>query len=210
MRRRSAIPPLLCVLAVALTAPSPGAGPGTACAQEPRRAAVRIAVADITRIFNSYNKRLEYQEKLEATGKSLREREQLMKTRLRDLEQEISRYAMGHPRRLELLEDLKKRRQEYARFSVEARRELDDSVRESTAVLYEDITRAIEEYARGHRVDLVIKQQSFKPQQVSAEKQADSIGRRTVLYCAPDLEITERIIEILNRKPKAEPTPVPQ
>jgi len=177
------------------------------CAQAPTFAGPRIAVADITRIFNAYHKRLEYQEKLEATGKSLREREELFKTRIRNLEKEISGLAMGHPRREQLLKDLRRQRTEYARFSLEARRQLDDAVRESTAVLYEDIARAVEAYAKAHRIDLVIKQQSFPRRQPSAEKQAHSIGRRTVLYCDPDLDITDRIIEVLNRKPGEKPGP---
>lgn len=179
---------LLCVPAAAQETDKPATG-GTN---------LRIAVADIARIFESYSRRIEYQGKLEATGKSLREREQLLRARISRLEDDISKLAMGHPQRVELLNELVKQRDEFRQFSVEARKELDDTVRKSTRLLYADIVEVIEEYARFHNIDLVIKQQSFKPDQATAENQAHSIGRRTVLYCAPEIDITDAIITILN------------
>ena len=170
--------------------------------QKPGIASPRVAVADITRIFDAYQRRQDYQDELEGTGKALREREQLLRARITRLETDIAKLAMGHPQRVELLNELAKEREAFRQFSIEARRELDDAVRKSTQLLYEDIVRVIEEYARFHNIDLVIKQQSFKPQQASAENQAHSIGRRSVLYSAPDMDITDPIIKILNARAK--------
>jgi Skp family chaperone for outer membrane proteins len=168
-------------------------------------APLRVGVADITRIFDSYVERQRHEGEIKAAGEDLRDREELLRADIIALDERMSQLSLGSPEREALRKELGAKQQERQRFAADARRELDAMIRRSTATLYEDITRAIDAYAEAQGLDLVLKQQSFDDDQPTAESQALAIGRRTVLYARPGLDITAPIVEKLNREAAARP-----
>lgn len=169
-----------------------------------QKKAPQIAVIDITRVYRSYAKADEFQKKLEELGKAFSEKEQGLAARIRQLEQEGASLSMGSPRRQEVRDELAGKQEELAQFRDEATRRLDEALRSGTLEVYEDLVKAVAEYAKAHAIDIVLKQQSFDPNQPSARDQSVRIGQGNVLYCAPEFDITEPVIAILNKSYEAQ------
>jgi Skp family chaperone for outer membrane proteins len=160
---------------------------------------VRIAVADISRIFRSYKKADQRQRELEASANEMRGRERLLSDRIREVERDMSELSLGSPRRLELRKEIEEKGNELVKLQDESRRNLDNALRDSTRLFYEEILGAIAEYAKANGIDLVVKDQSFAQEALTAQELSQRIGDRPVLYCSAKLDISDAIIKVLNK-----------
>jgi len=159
----------------------------------------RIAVVDLSRVYRSYAKADELQKKLDDMSRAFNEKEAGLTARIRQLAQEAESLSMGNPQREKVREELSAKQGELARVSDEANRQLDEALRGGMLEVYEDTVRTVTEYAKAHDIDIVLKQQTFEPNQPSAREQSIRIGQGNVLYCAPEYDITDAVIDRLNK-----------
>jgi Skp family chaperone for outer membrane proteins len=168
-------------------------------AAAPPEKSLKIGVADITRISRAYAKGAEFQKTIDQLSRDLRAQEEVLSARIDQLDRDISALSMGNPQRTKLLSDYREKVEARANLRDTARRKMDDVIVESTRTIYDDISKEVEAYARAKGFDLILKQQSFDTQQPSAPDQSIRIGQRDVLYCKPEMDITNDIIEGLNK-----------
>lgn len=161
---------------------------------------VRIAVADISRIFDAYEKRDYYQAELDKRRESINQRENSFEQRLGELRERMDRLSMGSPQRQDIRNQLARAEEEYLQYQRQAAREMDELLKQGRMEIYQDILDVIEEYALQNKIDLVIKQQTSTREQPTAGDLSLRIAERGVLYSAERLDITQEIADMLNQK----------
>jgi Skp family chaperone for outer membrane proteins len=162
---------------------------------------LRIATADIGEIYKKYARREAEQGEMNAWRVQIEERVKAMDAERQRLQKEIDALALGSPERLERKKKLDDLQQELLAATRGARKELDERVTRVTSELYQEILAIIADYARDNKIDLVLKQQSFTPEEAAIPQGLMmQIGLQTVLYQREGLDITPAIIERLNRR----------
>ena len=172
----------------------------TAGAQDASRkkAAPKIGVINITKVFDNYKKKRVLEEDLRAI------REQKSRV-LREKENEIKRLA-DEIRMLELGSEARKKREtEFEKKQVELRSftevsagNLTTQKRDVTEKLYSDIADAVSEYGRKHGFDLIIKWEDVEMRSETMEELLYKINQKTVLFASEKIDITQELIHILN------------
>ncbi|MDB4349610.1 OmpH family outer membrane protein [Omnitrophica bacterium] len=143
-------------------------------AQEARK----IAIVSLSKIFDTYEKTKDVDEKLEKEGKKKsQERDKLVEkiNKLRDEIQLLSREA--REKKENELSDMMRGLQDFDReASVELRRERDDMVKE----IFTEMNEVIIDYGKKHGYDIIF-------------------DDRVLLYASDSIDITNDVIKILNK-----------
>jgi len=166
----------------------------TAAAAKP----IKIAVVRVSTVFEKYAKRADLDRRMRSERQKkidiIREREKAV----RRLEDQIKLFDLGAAGRRKLEDQLERKRIELETYRKLVAKTSARQYMDYTRELYEDICTAVEQYAKRQGYDLVLK---IGDQQINA----DSINMlqlkielSTVLYHSDALDITDRIIKILN------------
>ena len=168
------------------------------------RTAVRIAVADLRRIYEDYEKQKDEEKVVKAYQDRIRRRVESLRGDFQRLADEMKNLSLGSPERLERKQKIEKIKNELRNLTQTATRELNERVVRATRGLYGEVGEVVAEYAREHGIDLVIKKQSLRADGKSmAASVSFQIGFEPVLYVDKQLEITDAIIERLNARYRA-------
>lgn len=171
---------------------------GAAWAEEGRP--LRIAVVDISKVFNSYKKTEKVKEQIEvrfdARGKALEERKKKLIERERALREDTR--SPDDPQVLKEREQFIKDARAFEADTFVFERELAEFNLENTKEIMADIEAAVQRYASKKGYDLVLKHQ---PAQEAARSKAQlmvQVGANPVLFFSPSIDITEGIVTLLN------------
>jgi len=168
------------------------------------KTAVRIAVADLRKIYEGYEKQKDEEKVVKAYQQRIRRRVESMRGDFRRLTDEMKNLSLGSPERLERKGKLEKIKEELRNLTQTATRELNERVVRATRELYGEVREVVAEYAGEHGIDLVIKKQSLRAdEKAMAANVSFQIGFQPVLYVDKQLEITDVIIERLNARYRA-------
>jgi Skp family chaperone for outer membrane proteins len=189
MKGLATIAGLACSAALAVTA---AAGEGPA-------APPRVAIVDVEKVLTDYKKSGDIYKDIE---KELEPLANALKQKARYLREEQQRVA-SDPRadKLDLLKRKHKIEMDMAeverdeREFNERRAELEVKALED---VYGDMIAAVAKYSKENGLDLVIKQQVSTSRTRSTTTVRMRIAAQTVLYAAPQLDITEAILKQMN------------
>lgn len=190
--------------------------PGALAADQkiPPARELRVAMVDLTRVFDEYEASKDLMQDLAELLRESRGKLERAQREIAMLRQSVQEYAMGTPERQAQEEKLEEKTRVARMLSMELQTS-EDSLRSKMLMkIYLDADEAIQEYSRSHDIDLVVKQQSLR--EYDAEKLEKTpptslildISRRSVLFAKPELDITDSIVEEMNaahRRRNAEP-----
>ena len=176
---------------------------GRAADQVPLARDLRIAVVDISRVFNEYKRSVVMRKSLIDLMRSYSNRIKSQQRRMARGRAELKEYAAGTAEFLRKEEELRERLKEYRTLQKEATAARNAEWVKMIKVLYDEIRSAVGAYAREKGIDLVIKQQSItdysdRPGDVTREGMILEISRVTLLFHNASLDITDAIVKRLN------------
>lgn len=161
---------------------------------------LKIGVVDLNIVFEKYEKRKQY-------DADLREEEKSYQTKINDKKKEL----VGLKDKIQLLDlgskDRKKYEEEFERKNIElesyakvAEKSLMRTYKESFERLYSEVLREIEAIGKQNRYDLIIKKEDAELQSGGISEMQFKVGIKTVLYHSDGVDITNHVIDLLNKK----------
>ena len=180
-------------------ADQPGAG-AAAVAPAPAAKPARIAIANIDDMYKEYKWRADRMAKLQEWGRQAEEQSAAMEKELTRLREQLKTLAMATPQ----YNETKKRADELEtglrKLMYDANQVFDAQMSSLSSDVFADIVQAVKQYSEANGIDLVIKQQVYKPRKGSLPEAVNlDIQRQGVLYQSPAmLDITKEATEVLN------------
>jgi Skp family chaperone for outer membrane proteins len=167
---------------------------------KPDQLAAKIGVVNMVEVFGKYSKTKEYETLLEKDKKKEELKIQEIEKELKTLTDEIDaldKYSELRREKTERLAVLSAQREYRAKnWNVWIRRKVNDQ----TATIYNEIREQIAKYAKEQGYTLIIKTEPT-PLTVEAEESAgDKINIRALLYYDKAIDLTDAIIEVINKK----------
>ncbi|MBI4586522.1 MAG: OmpH family outer membrane protein [Planctomycetes bacterium] len=153
----------------------------------------RVAVVDISEIFERYEKKKRTEDDFLAEKDKAETEYNDIKKKLERVNEELKLLQPGSEEHQALF--LQKARLEYQLeyFQKKLTKEFLDKRNAKIREIVDEITHEIERYAKGHELDLVLEKK------FSAESRGQAaLNWPLVYYARPEIEITEEIIGILN------------
>jgi Skp family chaperone for outer membrane proteins len=185
--------------------------PLSQAAPKPERPAprTRIGLLNLTYVIKNYEKFKTFQQEILEAFKPYQETDQTKKKKLEDLSKEANKPETPEARRLELAKQIKDLQREINDGKVTAKKAMEKKGAEQMKVLYLDIMDAATRHARSHDFEMVLhyneattKEDFYSTENVARKLQA---GTLLPLYAAPGLDISQEVVEALNRELKPAP-----
>ena len=153
----------------------------------------RTAVVDISRVFESFEKKKQLNAQLEEEGKKAEAEYNDLEGRFRSLEDDIKTVVEGSDEYNRLVLERTKLQLDLQNMRKKLLNEFQEKYLRAATQLRDEITQEIERYSRAHDLALVIE---FR---FNAEaKNMPPLKWPIVHYVAPEIDITDEIIGILN------------
>lgn len=173
--------------------------PVTDAQQQP----LKIGVINVKNVFGQYDKAKAFEDELEKEATDEKAYMDRMEKELNDLRQEIEVLTPESSLRKEKIEKFISL-QALAKFRVEDwNNRTKGRLNSNTAKIYNEIREEISSYAKEMGFSLVLKTESEKLDENSKESANQRVNRRSVLYSAEGMDISDAIAKRLNEKYKA-------
>jgi Skp family chaperone for outer membrane proteins len=194
-----------------LSAQAAGAGGG----------AMRIAVADASRIFNEMQERKDIQVSMQSELERLNAQNKERTDELRKLQAQRDQLKPDTPQYDDLNEKLNDGAIEFRSWQAQATAKAERSQKRQVKALFQRVEAAVAEIATQQGYDLVLtKQRPELPDNLDAVKYEQivaALSARNVLYASPKADISDAVIAALDAKYKARggaasaaPAPAPE
>jgi Skp family chaperone for outer membrane proteins len=166
----------------------------------PRAAANSLAVLDLVRVFAECDQIKNLNEMIRRKSEEVAAEASQRKKVIEDKREQLTAFQSGTT-------DYDVRRKELMRLNIEANvwlKTSEDEVEglkfEWTRIIYEKAVKAAGDLAEQRGIAAVIQRVEFKPDEIESNVQAlrRMIQERTVIYNAPELDITDDVIRRLN------------
>lgn len=163
---------------------------------------VKVGVVNLNKVFDQYDKRKE----LENDFRDIRTRsEEVLKTKQDEamaLRDEIQLLEAGSTARKKKEEDMEKLLL-YLQIEDEvARKNLAKAEKDFYEELFQDINTVVEEVGKKEGFDLILKKEDVDTKSADLVELRLKIGIGTVLYFSNALDVTDKVVESLNRRYK--------
>lgn len=171
--------------------------PGTTIGKD-----MKVGVVNLNKVFDQYDKRKE----LENDFRDIRNRsEEVLKAKQDEamaLRDEIQLLDPGSAARKKKEEDMEKLLL-YLQIEDEvARKNLTKAEKEFYEELFQDINAVVEEVGKKEGFDLILKKEDIDTKSADLVELRLKIGIGTVLYFSNALDVTDKVVESLNRRYK--------
>lgn len=165
----------------------------------------RVAVVDIVRIFNEY----ERQKDLETEMKQLQERLQLdnqqRRQRLEGLDATVSAMDSTDPNYAGKMKELFEENLAYKNWMDLKQAGMAREIAVWTERMYKEITATIGEVAQRQGIDCVLYKDEYQTLGADVDSIRNQIRARKVLYANPSIDITSEVLTRLNETYRAAP-----
>ncbi len=154
----------------------------------------RVAVVDISVVFDDYEKTQDLQKSVEKDKDELRKRVEELKIRHEELEAELPTLKANSEQ--SIAKNLEKTKVELEAQALQKTKlkEFNDKRRTFLAEITGQIRDTIKEYAEAHDIDIVVEHQ------VKMENESARFEWPIIHYAKPELDVTEAITGLLNNK----------
>lgn len=160
----------------------------------------RIGVINLTRMWEGYQKRLYLDSKLTRFRETKTQVLEEKKNEITQLTRKLDLLAPGSTQREAVAQELEEK-QIQARTLVElSTKEVARRYFEYWDIVYNDIRAAADRIAPQEGYDLVLKAVDVRSRTTSAQELQGKIEGMTVLYAAPHLDLTEKVLTMLNQE----------
>ena len=160
----------------------------------------RTGIVDFSNVFDRYQKKIDREERIQVAMDKLDTRLRELTERGEDLQAELKLLAAGEIKRQKELE-LYKLKLELDELQEKGVKDLNAKWRDTMRELIDEITAELRTFAEARELDLVIEKR------VVADPTPKSPGFTwpIVHYSRPEIEITNEIVELLNKRYKQQP-----
>lgn len=198
MKKMTLSATLVALLAAAAVAPA-------AAAQD---RPVKVAVANVPRIFNELKETQDLEERFKQDRARLAGEEKPMVQQLEELQAEGRNYRPGSPQFEEWRQKFVKARVNHKAWAEVAKAEIDWKRKRQTREMYDKIYAAVSEYATSNQIDLVLAdhQPTMSDKELEAipgEQLVSILNQRRVIHASKSADISDAIIAALDARYKA-------
>lgn len=172
---------------------------GTAQTAAPAAAAMRLAVIDIVKVFDSLNEKIATDQDMKSRGDEFNDKKRKYQEELDKLSAQIKDFKPDSPEYKDLSEQLLKKAMDARSFQEYTQQRLLLDRRTKTAVLYKKINEAVAQYSVANGIALVLV--TDEPNVAGARSEEELLSRitiRKVVYADPLLDISQKIIDKMN------------
>jgi|GEM_PF-753793 len=155
-----------------------------ASSQTMQQRMVKIAVVNTQEVFDKYLKTQEAQAKLNEEISKLEEQGKKMSEDLRTLQEKYDKQRIfidDKKKEQEMLQQIEQKKAEIRQFIQSGQQQLDQKRQELTEPIIKEIDQVVQQIGKDEGFDLIV----------------DKIA---TLYVNPQIDITEKVIQILNRR----------
>lgn len=155
-----------------------------ASSQTMQQRMIRIAVVNTQEVFDKYLKTQEAQAKLNEEISKLEEQGKKMSEDLRTLQEKYDKQRIfidDKKKEQEMLQQIEQKKAEIRQFIQSGQQQLDQKRQELTEPIIKEIDQVVQQIGKDEGFDLIV----------------DKIA---TLYVNPQIDITEKVIQILNRR----------
>ncbi len=164
---------------------------------------LKIGVVDMSRVFDAYKKRGDYNSALEEFRRQKAQEIESRREEINRLRDRIQLLAPGSEERKNEEENLSKKRLEFETGARLAAREVDEKYRDFLAEIYGDISDEVRRFGVENGYDLMLKTEALQTDTSSTAELKLRLSIQKILYYSSQLDVTEQIIEVLNREYEA-------
>ena len=175
------------------------AGLAGAAEAEKGFSAPRIATVNIAKVFASYKKTQDLDRDLRATRDQKQQVADEKRNEITKLRESIALLEIGTEERKKKEDDFQRKQVEFQSFQKITADSLVSTRREATEKLYAEIVKAIADYSRAQGLDLVVKVDDNPVTSAGIDELLFKINQRGIVYSSPRLDITDAVLERLNK-----------
>lgn len=165
----------------------------------------RIAVVDVVRVFNEYQRQKDLTEEMNDLEGRLRAENQQRLTRIETMKAELDRLNLDDPTYATRARELVQVQIEYEVWAKAKQADMAREVGLWTDKIYREILKAAEELAKRDGYDIVLYRGQYQGGTLDPEGLKEQIRSNQVLYAAPSVDITVTLSDKLNADYRTQP-----
>ncbi len=165
----------------------------------------RVAVVDVVRVFNEYQRQKDLTEEMNDLEGKLRTENQQRLTRIETMKAELDRLNLDDPTYATRARELVQVQIEYEVWAKAKQADMAREVGLWTDKIYREILKAAEELAKRDGYDLVLYRGQYQGGTLDPEGLKEQIRSNQVLYAAPSVDITVGLSDKLNADYRTQP-----
>lgn len=170
-------------------------------AATPAPRATRVAVVDVEKVFNALEEKTRIEAELQGQAERLKQEADQRRESIKQLQEDLGILAPGGDPYVKKQEELSMKAIELQAWTQFMNQRLQQERALQIGNLYRKMVEAIGRVAKQGSYDLVLfKEKEANFANASAEALSTLIQVRKVLYSAEDMELTDRVIQVMNNE----------
>jgi Skp family chaperone for outer membrane proteins len=159
----------------------------------------KIGVVNIAKVFANYKKTQDLERDLRATRDQKQQVADEKRNEIVKVRDSIALLEIGTDERKKLEEEFQKKQVEFQTFQRVTTESLSGKRRDVTEKLYSEIVKAIADLGKEQNFDVIIKVEDTSLSSETLDELLFKINQRNVVYAAPKLDITDAVLNRLNK-----------
>ena len=161
---------------------------------------LKVGVVDLNNVFEKYEKRKTFDAQLKEQEKQYQKIINDKKKELVSLNEKIQLLDLGSEARKKDEETFEKKNMELESYAKFAEKSLMRKYKDYFGGLYTEVCREVEDIGKREHYDLIIKKEEPELQGGGISELQFKVGIKTVLYHSDSVDMTNQVIENLNKK----------
>lgn len=161
---------------------------------------LKVGVVDLNNVFEKYEKRKMFDAQLKEQEKQYQKIVNDKKKELVSLSEKIQLLDLGSEARKKDEETFEKKNMELESYAKFAEKSLMKRYKDYFESLYTEVCKEVEDIGKREQYDLIIKKEEPELQSGGISELQFKVGIKTVLYHSDSVDITNQVIDRLNKK----------
>lgn len=183
-----------------------GQAPASATADKTANLPVKIGLVDMARVFKEYGKFTSLREELQAEMVAMQDEAKSIKAQVNKLAEQMKQLNADSPEYRAIEEKIAKQTSEFEARMRLKQRDLARREAEIFETVYMEASDVVKQYAEYYKFTIVMRFNSESIDSDNPQKLANGLNK-LVIYHRPQDDITDPVIEYLNRKQDKKKTP---
>ncbi len=165
----------------------------------------RVAVIDVVKAFNEYQRQKDLEAELQELKQKLQAEQEQRRGRIEAMQATLDAMDQDDPTYAEKMRELLAEQIELKNWMDLAQADMQREIGVWTARVYQEIIDASRKVAAARGYDVVLAHEPFRPAGIDPEAVRQQIRLRTVVYATDGVDITDAVLEELNKTYRAQP-----
>jgi Skp family chaperone for outer membrane proteins len=159
-----------------------------------------VAICDVVSVYNNYDRARDLTEEFNRRREEMERQAAQRAQRIEQLSDVLSGLKVGSKTYEEKVQEMMKLRMEGEAWASLKQRMAEREHRQLTQEMYEEIVAVISAVARQRGYDLVLHRDTIPLESRSSGELLNKIAQRKVLYARKAVDITDVVLELVNRR----------